>query len=103
LHKGFWTAFPRPADIVFFEEKGQGMALSVPSANDPIWSDIVSGKRKFQFDFVAAKILLGHLNVKVRHRNEPSVVQEGARELHDVFARNVQMPSVQRDLAKILN
>jgi len=97
-----WPAAPRPADIVVFEEKGQRMALSVPSANDPIWTDIVSGKRTFQFDFVAAKILMGHLKVKIRHRNEPAVVQEGARELHDVFARNVQMPSVQRDLAKIL-
>lgn len=78
------------------------MALSVPPASDPVWSDIVSGKRTFQFDFIAAKILMGHLKVKVRHRNDSAVVQEGARELHDVFARNVQMPSVQRDLAKIL-
>jgi hypothetical protein len=78
------------------------MALSVPPANDPVWRDIVSGKRTFQLDFVAAKILLGHLGVKVRHRGDPGVIREGARELHDIFARNVQMPSVQRDLAKIL-
>lgn len=77
------------------------MALSVPPENDPIWRDIVSGKRTFQFDFVAAKILMGHLAVKVRHRNDPAVIQEGARELYQVFARNAQMPSVQRDLAKI--
>ncbi len=78
------------------------MSLKIPSETDPVWRNIVTGKVKYQFDFVAAKILLGHLMVKISHNPSPEIIDAGARELREVFARNVRMPSVQRDLKKIL-
>ncbi|GBC59438.1 hypothetical protein DENIS_0377 [Desulfonema ishimotonii] len=75
--------------------------ITVPPSTDRIWYDIVTGKVTYQFDFIAAKILMGRLRVKVRHNPGPGVIRSGARELWEVFDKNVRMPSVQKDMKKI--
>ena len=31
--------------------------MNIPPANDPIWTDIVTGNVKYEFDFLATKLL----------------------------------------------
>ncbi|MBI5033894.1 MAG: hypothetical protein HZB51_25525 [Chloroflexi bacterium] len=75
--------------------------MDVPSKENPVWNDIISCKVKYPLDFLAAKIMLGRLILKVR--NDPSLenLAKCGRELHNLYDQNVDLPCVQRDLARI--
>jgi hypothetical protein len=75
--------------------------MDVPPVSHPAWKNVVSGKGNHQFEFLATKFLLGYLTLQVKRDSSPQVVQKCAQELHDIFARNVDLISVQRDLIKI--
>ncbi len=75
--------------------------MEVPPAADPAWKDILTGKVRYQLDFFAAKILLGWLLLKVDSDRSDGTLAGSARELQNLFARNVQLPCVQHDLATI--
>ncbi len=73
--------------------------MLLPPANHPIWSDIVTGKTKYEFECLAVKILLGRLQVQVN--NGMQSIENSASELHNFFVKNQKLPSAQRDLTKI--
>ncbi len=75
--------------------------MDVPPVSHPTWSNIVAGKARYQFDFLATKFLLGYLTRQVTRDPSPRTIQRSAQELHDIFARNADLISVQRDLIKI--
>ncbi len=75
--------------------------MDVPPISHPAWSNIVTGKARYQFDFLATKFLLGYLSLQVQRDSSPQAVQRAALELHDIFTRNADLVSVQRDLIKI--
>ncbi len=75
--------------------------MDVPSAESPVWNDIISGKVKYQLDFLAAKIMLGRLMLKVRNDSSLDNLAKCGRELHNLYAQNVDLPCVQRDLKRI--
>jgi hypothetical protein len=75
--------------------------MDVPPVSHPAWKNVVSGNGNYQFEFLATKFLLGYLTLQVKRDSSPQVVQKCAQELHDIFARNVDLISVQRDLIKI--
>jgi hypothetical protein len=75
--------------------------MDVPPVSHPAWKNIVSGKDIYQLEFLAIKFLLGYLTLQVKRDPSPQVIQKCAQELHDIFARNVDLISVQRDLTKI--
>jgi hypothetical protein len=75
--------------------------MDVPPVSHPAWKNIVSGKVQHQFEFLAIKFLLGYLTLQVKRDSSPQIVQKCAQELHDIFVRNVDLISVQRDLTKI--
>jgi hypothetical protein len=75
--------------------------MDVPPVSHPAWKNVVSDKGNYQFEFLATKFLLGYLTLQVKRDSSPQVVQKCAQELHDIFARNVDLISVQRDLIKI--
>jgi hypothetical protein len=75
--------------------------MDVPPISHPAWSDIVSGKVKYQFDCLAVKMVLGWLTAQVKNTPSSRTIQRCAEELHNVFARNANLPSAQRDLRKI--
>jgi hypothetical protein len=75
--------------------------MDVPPVSHPAWKNIVSGKDRHQFEFLASNLLLGYLTLQVRRNSSPEIVQKCAQELHDIFARNADLPSVERDLIKI--
>lgn len=75
--------------------------MDVPPVSHPAWKNIVSGKERHQFEFLASNLLLGYLALQVRRNSSPEIIQKSAQELHDIFARNADLPSVERDLIKI--
>lgn len=75
--------------------------MDVPPVSHPDWKNVVSGKVKCQFEFLATNFLLGYLTLQVKRDSSPQVIQKCAHELHDIFVRNADLFSVQRDLIKI--
>jgi len=75
--------------------------MDVPPVSHPAWKNIASGKERHQFEFLATNLLLGYLALQVKRNSSPEIVQKCAQELHDIFARNADLVSVERDLIKI--
>src|SRR6266496_1485457 len=80
---------------------GKEIIMDVPPASHPAWKNIVLGKDQHQFEFLATKFMLGYLTLQVKRDSSSQIVQKCAQELHDIFVRNVDLISVQRDLIKI--
>ncbi|MEW6404649.1 MAG: hypothetical protein AB1649_22865, partial [Chloroflexota bacterium] len=75
--------------------------MDVPPISHPAWSNLVSGKLKLQFEFLATKFLLGFLTLKVKDDPSPAKIQKCAQELRDVFVRNADLFCVQKDLVQV--
>ena len=75
--------------------------MDVPPVSHPAWKSIVSGKDRYQFDFLATNLLLGYLALQVKRDSSPEIIHKCAQELHDIFVRNADLASVQGDLMKI--
>ena len=75
--------------------------MSVPPASDKVWMDIVTGRTQYDFDFLAAKMVVGRLRTVIQQDPSTGTVQRCAEELRDVFAKNVNLSKVQKDLEKI--
>ena len=77
--------------------------MHVPEATDPVWEDLVTGKRACPLRFLAAKILLARLTRTVNAGLSPDTIRTSAEQLHAIFANNENMPAVQEDLCAILD
>ena len=75
--------------------------MDVPPVSHPAWKNLVSGKERHQFEFLATNLLLGYLALQVKRDSSSQIVQKCAQELHDIFVRNADLISVQRDLIKV--
>ena len=75
--------------------------MDVPPVSHPGWKNIVSGKVRHQFEFLATNLLLGYLSLQVKRDSSPEILLKCAQEIHDIFVRNADLVSVQRDLIKI--
>lgn len=74
--------------------------MSIPAPNSSVWADVVSGKKNIEFEFLAAKIFMGSAQVKIKQ--DPGALSQIAVDLYNLFQKNLNLPSVQRDLQKIL-
>lgn len=75
--------------------------VTPPPSSDPRWLDIVSGRNRVDFDFLAAKILLGRLQMIAETDRKQETLRQYATQLGDLMHANAGLPSVQRDLQKI--
>lgn len=75
--------------------------MDVPPISHSAWTNIVSGKSRYQFKFLGTKFLMGYLSLRVERDSSPETIQRSAQELHDIFVRNADLSSVQRDLMQI--
>jgi hypothetical protein len=73
--------------------------MGIPAPEHPVWSQLVTGERAVELDFLAAKMLIVRLRMKLRE--QPRAVGTLARELHSLYVQNAQLPSAQRDVAKL--
>ncbi len=75
--------------------------MNVPPDSNRAWSDIVSGKAKYEFEFLATKLVLRHLTLQAKNDPSPHTIQRCAQELRNIFVRNADLFCVQRDLIQI--
>jgi hypothetical protein len=76
--------------------------MSVPLSTDKVWKDILLGKVKYDFEFLALKIMLGRLLRKIELDPSPTTIQKCAEEMCNLFMVNAHLPTAKRDLQKIL-
>ena len=72
--------------------------MAMPQRTDPIWADIISGKKAFAFEFLVVKIFLGYAQFKLK--SNPANLPQLANELYNIFEKNQDLPSAQKDLQK---
>lgn len=75
--------------------------MNIPSTMHPAWKEIVLGKRQVQFDFLAAKMMVGRISILLSTDNSETIIQKCIQDLHDIFTKNINLPKVQNDLKKI--
>lgn len=75
--------------------------MSVPPPNDPLWANIVTGRKTFRLKFLAAKILLGRIMRTVSASPTPENIQEAVDQLHAMYEKNAGSPSVKEDIKLI--
>nr|WP_321468751.1 hypothetical protein [uncultured Desulfobulbus sp.] len=75
--------------------------MSVPPKSNPLWADIVTGRKTFTLNFLAAKILLGRVVRTVSAAPTAENVRKAADELHALYEKNAASPSVKDDLKLI--
>jgi hypothetical protein len=72
-----------------------------PPASAPIWQKLLAGQVNCQFECLAVKVFLGSAKLQLARDNSPETHRRLAQELHNVFAKNATLASVQQDLAKL--
>jgi len=73
--------------------------MVIPEASSNVWSDIVSGRIKHQFKFMATRVILGRIVPHVQR--DPATTLKCATELRELLASNAHLPSAQHDLQLI--
>ncbi len=72
-----------------------------PEASNPIWSDLVSGRRDIPLDFLAARMLIARLRLVLHADGRPATQARCATELYNLYFENAGLPSARRDLEKL--
>lgn len=75
--------------------------MGVPSQDNPLWADIVTGRKVFKLKFLAAKILLGRIMRTVSLTPTPENVRDAVDQLHALYEKNANSPSVKEDIKNI--
>lgn len=72
-------------------------------ATDTVWRDLLLKRKSLDFEFLGLKMLLGRLILDVERDPSPANVDKCCLQLHDLLARNDHLPSVRRDIQKIIS
>ncbi len=75
--------------------------MEVPPVSHPAWSDIVAGQARYDYEFLATKLILRHLTYQVKNDPVPETIQRCAQDLRNIFVQNLSLSCVQRDLIQI--
>lgn len=67
-----------------------------------VWKKLVSGEINIEFEFIAIARLLYQLKARVDNEHQPEIIEETARELRTFFVKTKNLPTVQKDLKKLL-
>lgn len=76
--------------------------MDVPSVSHPVWAKILSGQIVCGFESLPVKFFLSRTKPALAKDRSPAALHQCAAELRELFVSNAQVPSVQRDLSKIL-
>lgn len=75
--------------------------MNLPPPSDPLWSDIVTGRRKVAFEFLAARMLVTRLQMNAVRDKSPQTLSQLAGQLRELFAANSNLPAAKKDLGKL--
>ncbi|NLY88465.1 MAG: hypothetical protein GX085_02440 [Firmicutes bacterium] len=69
---------------------------------DQTWEDLILKDLDLEFEFLALKILLSRLRLKVKTDSTPDAIKNSVEEIKKLFARFENLPSAQKDLQRII-
>jgi hypothetical protein len=75
--------------------------MLLPPVSDRRWRDVVTGTVQYDFDFLAIKIFLGRISINLMRDSSEASIAGCVEELRHLLAKNANLPSAQRDIAKI--
>ncbi len=70
-----------------------------PSLSDEIWKKVLIGETVVDFEFLAVKLLLSRLQLKLRR--DPSQLEQLKGEFRNIFVQKAHLPATQKDLSKL--
>lgn len=73
--------------------------MALPTNNNKVWSDLITGSKVVNFEFLAVKIFLG--TAQRNYKTNPDSLQKSALELFQLFEKNQNLPTAQKDIAKL--
>ena len=73
----------------------------LPPPSDPRWREVISATERPQFEFLAAKILLGRISIELSRDNSPATIDKGAQELRALLEKHEGLPAARRDIEMI--
>jgi hypothetical protein len=76
--------------------------MDINSIAEDVWSDVVTGKINCEFDFLALKILISSLKLRLSFEKNPEAVRKASQELKNLFVKFGHLPAATSDLEKIL-
>ena len=75
--------------------------MGIPRESDPVWRSIVSGERPIQFESLPLRMFMTRVFLRLKNDRSPAVIAQCATELFDLVQKNANLPTVQKDAAKI--
>lgn len=76
--------------------------MDIPSVSHPVWAKAINGQLACGFESLPIKFFLSRVKPALAKDRSPALLRQFAAELRELFVANAQVPSVQRDLAKVL-
>ncbi|MBQ3690785.1 MAG: hypothetical protein II937_13135 [Bacteroidales bacterium] len=73
------------------------------NSDNPIWKKLILGEIQVTLRYLAAKIALSHLQLKVRIGKNGYTVEKAALELYQVYKIGENLPAVKIDIQTFLN
>lgn len=77
------------------------MPKVLPLQSSAIWAELITGKKKVSFESITVRTVLGF--AQLEYKRNPSVLALLASSLYILFEKNQNVPSVSKDLEKMLS
>lgn len=71
--------------------------MDMPDKQNPLWKTLVTGEKKYEFQILSTKILMGR--ILLRAQMEPTAISKCIDEVYDYFSKNIKL--TEPDLKKI--
>jgi hypothetical protein len=70
---------------------------------DSVWNYIILHSKEFSWNFLAVKIMLARLNLKIdMHKDNKNIIGECCGELRGLLKKSVNIPNARTDLEQII-
>lgn len=73
--------------------------MNVPNLSDPVWADVITGKKECQFQFLALNLFMSR--VRICGSLSTAEISRYAEDLRKMIAENLAHPKIQNDLKQI--
>ncbi|MEI6437224.1 MAG: hypothetical protein WCO69_00565 [Candidatus Omnitrophota bacterium] len=75
--------------------------MEIPQQASNVWADIISGVKVVPFESITVRTVLGF--AQLEYKRNPSTLKLLASSFYLLFEKNRALPSVQKDLEKLLS
>jgi hypothetical protein len=75
--------------------------MNIPDSNHPVWTALIKGEMRMEFQSLATKIIIGRLISRYEFNPTNEVLASAINELIAFFKRNQGLALTQNDLQKI--